>query len=426
MGSDQKQENPRLQNVVTALKQQGVTTAHVGIFDIEGGFRERRLDLDDIADTFDNGGTFVNVLHRWDIADAVYREGPFIGESVKIDPDSVRHFPFEKDAALFVADYTGSSADTSPRELLQRQVAKASEMGFDVRCALEFEFIVLQETATSIRDKGYRNLNTFAADNRCWSGQSAAIYSDFVRELGELVAHSEIDLLGLGLELGPGCFEATLRAASPIKAADDAALFKSFTRAFCRRRDLTASFMAQLSSEFPGLSGHVHLSLTKKDSGANAFYDAAQPDCMSKTMQAFVGGLTTLVPDTLALCAHTTNAYRRLVPGNWAPRTATWAIQNYAAAVRVVSQPESKCRLEFRLPAADTNPHLALAMTLGEGLWGIEHGVALASPLQGGGPTDTPKVGTALPHDLFEAAARLESNKAAREIFGDTFVDHFV
>ena len=60
-----------------------------------------------------------------------------------------------------------------------------------------------------------------------------------------------------------------------------------------------------------------------------------------------------VAPEALALCAHTVNAYRRLTPGNWAPRTATWAVQNYAAAVRAVPAPAKLARLEFRLPAQE-------------------------------------------------------------------------
>ena len=49
-----------------------------------------------------------------------------------------------------------------------------------------------------------------------------------------------------------------------------------------------------------------------------------------------------------------------------------------ASAVRVVNDGPETTRIEFRLPAADTNPHLALALALGAGLWGIENQVAAA------------------------------------------------
>lgn len=413
-------------DLIGDLTKNGVTTAHVGIFDLDGALRERRLALTDLAPYLDGGGTFVNVLHQWDTAESVHGSGPFVGEAIAIDPASARRYPFEPDAALLIADFTGPSGALSPRNLLRGLVERAAAAGYAVRCSLEFEFIVLDETAESIRAKGYDDLTPFAPDNRCWAGQSAAIYSDFVRELQELLEAADIGLYGLGLELGPGCFEATLGASDPLKAADDAALFKTFTKAFCRQRGLTASFMAQLSADYPGLGGHVHLSLADAKTAKGVFHDGGDGQRMSPTMRSFIAGLIELAPDSLALCCHTVNAYRRLTPGNWAPRTATWAVQDYSVAVRAVPEPQDVARLEFRLPAADTNPFLALAMVLGAGLYGIEKKTALPPAVEGHGPGSDPEGAPALPHDLLEAADRLDKCAAAREIFGNPFIDHFV
>ena len=60
--------------------------------------------------------------------------------------------------------------------------------------------------------------------------------AEFVAELEQTLRTGEIALFGLGLELGPGCFEATLRARDPLGAADDAALFKTSPRPFAAAR----------------------------------------------------------------------------------------------------------------------------------------------------------------------------------------------
>src|SRR5690606_39566711 len=73
-----------------------------------------------------------------------------------------------------------------------------------------------------------------------------------------------IYLYALGVELGPGCFEATLRHGDALRAADDAGFFRMFTKAFCRQRGLTASFMPLLGAGYPGIGGHVSLSLDRK------------------------------------------------------------------------------------------------------------------------------------------------------------------
>ncbi len=429
-GKETGRHDGDLQAVLADLEKAGVAVVHVGIVDLDGVFRERRLRLAELGE-FAEGATFVNVLPQWDIADQVFGGGPFVGEPIAIDPGSVRPYPFEADAALLVADYSGPSAALSPRELLRAQVAKAAAMGYDVRCAFEFEFIVLEETAHSLREKNFEGLTPFAIDNHCWAGQTAAVHSDFVARLEQRLVAAEVPLHALGVELGPGCFEATLKAGEPVRAADDATFFRLFTKAHCRREGLTASFMAQLGADYPGLSGHIHLSLAAKEQGgANAFADGAREDGLSGVCRAFIAGVVELAPEALALCAHTVNAYRRLTPGNWAPQTASWAPQNYAAAIRAVAEPESRCRLEYRLPASDTNPYLALAMMLGAGLDGIERGAEPPPPIATAGTGEAPPPGSTaaprLPHDLFEATERLAGSRRARAIFGDAFIDHFV
>ena len=411
---------------MAGLREEGKRICHVAIPDLDASLRERRLAIDDLEAVFGPAGTFVNVLHKWDSADLVTGEPPFVGEHVDLDWTSVRDWPFERDAFLIFADYGGPSASLSPREVLKAQVERAAKAGFGVRAALEFEFHVLKETAESLRAKGYESLELFAVDNRCWSSQSAAVYGDYVASLEEVILGAGIGLFGLGLELGPGCFEATLRAAHPLKAADDAVLFKTLTRAHARRMGMTASFMAQLGADYPGLSGHVHLSLADSESGAPLFGDETDSEGMGAVMRSATAGIVELAPELLALVAHTVNAYRRLAPGNWAPKTATWAVQNYAAAVRAVPVPRDLARVEFRLPAADTNPYLAVATALGAALHGIEHGTALPPPLARGGPDETPEGVPQLPRTLAEAVERLDGSRAARAIFGNTFIDHFV
>ena len=47
-------------------------------------------------------------------------------------------------------------------------------------------------------------------------------------------------------------------------AADKAVLFKTFTKVLAQRRGLMATFMAKWSNNWPGQSGHIHLSLRDK------------------------------------------------------------------------------------------------------------------------------------------------------------------
>jgi glutamine synthetase len=82
----------------------------------------------------------------------------------------------------------------------------------------------------------------------------------------------------------------------------------------------------------------------------------------------------------------------------------------------------SALRIEHRQPAADMNPYLAMAATLGAGLWGVEKRLALPAETRGDAGTDGPG---RLPRTLREATDRFSASKAARALFGEAFVDHY-
>lgn len=411
--------------LIKALEAIGADTVHVGVFDFASVFRERRLRRDDLIKGADTA-VFANVLPKWDSAENILFPGPYRSETVTYDLASLRPYPFEKNAAALVADYSGPQARIMPRRVLADQVAKAHAMGFDISAAFEFEFIVLNETADTLRAKGFTNLSHYAADNRCWSGQTAATYAPFVSDLEDLLARAGVDLYSLSVELGPGCFEATLRHRDALRAADDAAFFRMFTKAFCRQRDLTASFMALTGAGFPGIGGHVTLSLNERKTGRNVFGDRNDANGLSTTAKSFLAGIIDGVPEVFPMIGNTVNAYRRLAPGSWAPKTVSWAPYNYAAAVRTAAETEEMTRLELRLPGSDLNPHLALAAMLGAGLDGLERKLELTSaPIASGGPNEIPEGVERLPVDLLEATKRFRASAKARARHGDQFVDHY-
>jgi glutamine synthetase len=398
---------------------------HVGVFDYASMFRERRLRREDLIRSADTA-VFANVLPKWDAGENILFPGPYRSETVAYDVSSLRPYPFEKNAAALVADYTGPQAAIMPRRVLAQQVAKDERFGFDVLTAFEFEFIVLNETAETLRTKGFANLDHYAPDNRCWSGQTAATHAAFVSDLEDVLTRADVDLYSLSVELGPGCFEATLRHRSAMRAADDAAFFRLFTKAFCRQRGLTASFMALTGQGFPGIGGHITLSLSERKTGRNAFGDRSDGQGLSPTAKSFLAGIIEGVPEVFPMIGNTVNAYRRLAPGSWAPKTVSWAPYNYAAAVRTATETEAMTRLELRLPGSDLNPHLALAAMLGAGLDGLDRNLALtAAPITSGGPDEIPEGVERLPIDLLAATRRFRASAKARALHGDAFVDHY-
>ena len=407
------------------IREKGADSVHIGMVDPEGEFRDKRVSAEKAVKLAKQGYPFCEVLYFWDIAENTFRDGAFIDRPATLFADTIRTYPFAERSVLCLADFTGEFGRRTPRNVCLDQIAKAASLGFDVFSAFEFEFFVFDETAETMKAKNYRDLTHFAQGNRTYSLQTAALYGDLLEGLDETMGTMDVRLDAIHTELGPGCFEAPLVYAGGIKGADDAFLFKNFARSYFARNDLTVSFMSKLSPSLSGQSGHLHLSLRDK-AGKPVFADPSQPDGLSTTARHFIGGMLKLMPDLLAMCSSTVNAYKRLVPGAWAPTAANWGVQNRTAAVRVINDTADATRLEFRVPSADTNPYLALAMMLGAGLHGIEHGIEPPAGSAENFYLAKPAPETVFPRDLWDAAQRLKESDTATALFGSDFVASFV
>jgi glutamine synthetase len=388
-------------------------------------FRHKKVDREKALKLAGDGYPFCDVLYLWDTEEEVYGGGMFRDQDAALDPTSIRSWPFAENEAIILADFTGNFGQLSGRNQLINQLERAEKLGFDVNAAFEFEFNLFDETPQTAREKGFRNLTPYAQANRTYSLRTSVEYADLLEEFTQMLAKMGVDVDALHTELGPGCFEAPLKHARGLKAADDAALFKNFAKAFFAKKGLMACFMSKVSEDLPGQSGHMHISLTRESDQSPAFYDANSASGLSDTAHAFAGGMLTHMPEWLALCAHTTNAYRRLVPGAWAPTYAAWGVQNRTSALRAIPGSPKATRLEFRVPSADTNPYLAMAMALASGLNGIEAGLGAPALREDDCYLTPAPEGTAFPLDLTEAADRLAASASARMAFGDAFVDNF-
>jgi glutamine synthetase len=231
-------------------------------------------------------------------------------------------------------------------------------------------------------------------------------------------------LEGLHTETGPGVLEAAIQYADVLEGADRAALFKTFVKVLAERRGWMATFMAKWSRDWPGQSGHLHVSL-EDAAGRPVFYDADMPHRMSDAMRWFIGGQQALLPELLAMVASNVNSYTRLIPGFWAPTDATWGIDNRTCALRAIPGSPQSQRVEYRIAAADINPYLALAAAVGSGLWGIEHRVEPDAPVAGNAYARAYPKRRQLPRTLWEAAQRLRNSQAAKALFGEAFVAHY-
>ncbi|MEO6966491.1 MAG: hypothetical protein ABI076_11440 [Acidobacteriaceae bacterium] len=404
----------------------------VGMFDIDGILRGKYMRLDKFLNALDDGFGFCDVVLGWDSNDQLYDSSTYTGwhtaypdAQVRILPKTVRALPFEENVPLFLAEMAGKGESVCPRGTLRRIVDRAADMGFAVNAAIEFEFFMFNETPETVRAKNYNGLTPITPGNFGYSVLRSSVHSEFYLSLMNMCRDMRIPLEALHTETGPGVLEAALLYDDALESADRAALFKTFTKVFSQRRGWMATFMAKWSNKVPGQSGHIHLSLKDKKTGKPAFFDETKPHNMSDTMRWFVGGQQALMPELFAMIACTVNSYSRLIPGFWAPVNATWGVDNRTTALRVIAGTEKSQRVEYRVAAADINPYIALAASIGSGLWGIEHKIEPSKAVKGNAYKQTFSKRMQLPATLTEAAGRLRTSKAANDLFGHEFVEHY-
>ena len=422
--------------LVDIYRAEGVRRVKIGFTDIDGVMRGKYLSLDKFASIADGTSGFCDCVFGWDVDDQLYDNASYTGwhtafpdATYRIDLSSERRLADEQNIPLFLADFVGEGQyhPICPRNQLKRMIDRASSAGFASRMAFEYEFFVFKETPASAAAKHYRDLEPLTPGNFGYSLLRTFSLSDLFNELMDHCANHGINLEGLHCETGPGVWEAAITVDDALAAADQAALFKVLTKSFFQKRGMIATFMAKWSMDYPGQSGHLHQSLVTTDGTRSIFFDDQDSSGMSDLMRHYVAGIQTHLPALLAMTAPTINSYTRLVKGAWAPTASTWGIENRTTALRVIKGSAKSQRVEFRIGAADANPYLTAAATLGAGLLGIAAKLPLGDAIQGNAyeVQDSLPSAQQLPANLLDATRAFEASDAAIELFGQAFVEHF-
>lgn len=312
------------------IAERAIDNVKVGVFDVDGIMRGKYMSREKFLSALKSGFGFCDVVLGWDSNDQLYDNVKYTGwhtaypdAPVRLVPDTCRELPLEPSTVLFLGEFAQKAEGVCPRGALRRVLKRASDMGYSVRSAAEFEFFVFDETPFSVREKHYKNLRTITPGFYGYSVLRSSVHAEFYHGLLDTMRKMDVALEGLHTETGAGVLEAAITVDEALASADKAALFKTFTKIYAERQNKMVTFMAKWSHDWPGQSGHLHVSLKDKN-GDPVFHDAKKPHSMSDTMRWFVGGQQRLMPELLAMVACTVNSYTRLIPGFWAPTASMW------------------------------------------------------------------------------------------------------
>jgi glutamine synthetase len=407
----------------------------IALTDIDGILRGKYISTEKFLSVIGTGMGFCDVIFGWDAGDVVYNNvqytGPHTGypdTPAVLDISTFRKIPWENDLPFFLCELAGGKNSPSavcPRQLLKKIADTAKQQGYSPVFSQEFEWYNFAETPKTANDKQFRNLIPLTPGMFGYSILRSSLENPYFTDLFEWLQKFNVPLEGLHTETGPGTYEAAIRHADIIEAADRAVLFKTAVKEIAYRHGIMASFMAKINENLPGCGGHVHQSLWDKKGGTNLFYDEKDKLKMSSLLKSYLAGQLYCLPHILPLVAPTINSYKRLVEGAWAPTTLTWGVDNRTVAFRALPGSSKSCRLETRVIGSDVNPYLAMAACLASGLYGIKNKLKLNQPATSGNGYKDYSNGV-LPSTLLDATRQMKASKLAKELLGEKFVEHFV
>jgi glutamine synthetase len=382
-------------NVIDTLKwlsdQSEVTSLRAAVCDLNGVMRGKRIPVEQAERVLEGGLRMplsVVGVDIWgeDIANSplVFTTGDAdglcepIGRGIlPIDwtPEPTGLIP------LWLREENGNPFGGDPRRALAGIVERYTEMGLTPVIAMELEFYLYDpKEDRPIAPHSPVTGKRLDAD-AVLSIDEIDEFGAFFRDVYAACAHQGVPADSAIAENGIGQFEINLlHVDDPLRAADDAVLFKRIVKGVARKHGFAASFMAKPYGGKSGSGLHVHFSLVDKN-GVNVFDN--DTDQGSPAMVHAVGGLLEAMAETTLLFAPHFNSYRRLRPGTHAPSAAAWGYENRTVAVRIPGGSPKARRIEHRVAGADANPYLVLAGILGGALIGMEREITPPDPVRG-------------------------------------------
>lgn len=335
----------------------------------------------------------------------------------KPDPASFIQLPWKPEVGWVAADLwmNGQPVEHAPRNVLKAQIARAAELGYQMKTGVECEFFLIQPDGSAIADPADTQIKP------CYDQQALMRRYEVITEICD-----GMQTLGWGPyqndhEDANGQFEMNWLYDEALVTADRHAFFKYMVKSVAEKHGLRATFMPKPFLHLTGNGCHMHVSLWK--GGKNAFTDPEQPDGLSPTGLAFIGGLIHSADALAAFLNPTVNSYKRISAprttsgATWSPNSVTWTGNNRTHMVRV---PEGD-RFELRLADGATNPYLMPAAVLAAGLDGLHANRDPGPRLDINMYTDGHTVPDAkkLPLNLLDALRALDASEPLKAALGE-------
>jgi glutamine synthetase len=437
------------ERLVALVKEGNLRTVRVSWPDQHGILRGKTLTPNAFLHALRNGQDFQTAVLIMDTANRIifplFRAGGGFGipemtgypDMILVpDPLSFRELPWAPGTGWCLSDayfQNGKPVPFSSRHVLRRWLEKLAEHGYEYVSGLEVEWYITkledpmllpeqsgwppEPPKVSAVAHGFQYLTESRQD------EIDGILSILERQLQEV----GLPLRTMEDEWGPGQCEFTFDPRKGMESADNMVLFRTAAKQICRRNGYHASFMCRPNLENFFSSGwHLHQSLRDIGTQQNAFTARGEGEWgtgewLSDVGRFFVGGLLEHAAAQCVFSTPTINGYKRFRPESFAPDKITWALENRAAYIRVVSAGpgDEAAHIENRAGEPSANPYLYMASQIIAGLDGIQGKTDPGPMSEEPYLVDKPL----LPRSLMDAMEALKADGVFNEALGKPFME---
>ena len=347
--------------------------------------------------------------------------------AMRPDMTTLRNVPWLEKTALVICDVfdeeTGEPVEVAPRQILKRQIQRAADAGYTVKCGSELEFYMFKDSFEEAAGKGYRGLQPHSDYIMDYHILQTTKDEYMIRQFRNHMDNAGVPVEFSKGEFGRGQQEINLRYSDALTMADRHSVYKNGVKEIAALSGRAVTFMAKWTMDEAGSSCHLHSSVWNEDGSKSLMWDSEKDQHMSDLFRGYLGGLMATAREFAWMFAPSVNSYKRYQAGSWAPTAIAWGHDNRTCGFRLVGE-HAGLRIESRIPGADANPYYAFAATIAAGLHGIENGLEPPAMFKGNAyeAKDVPRV----PTSLHEAVAEFERSEVGRKAFGDAVFEHLL
>lgn len=320
---------------------------------------------------------------------------------------------------IYKPDRTPFEGD--PRLVLKKVLAEAESQGYQFRVGPELEFFLFHTddngapTTITHEKAGYFDVSPIDM------GENAR--RDMVLTLEEM----DFEIESSHHEVAPAQHEIDFSPEDAMSIADKIVTFKLAVKSIAKRHGLHATFMPKPKENECGSGMHINMALYKN--GQNVFFDANDPEGISKEARWFIAGIMEHIKGMTLITNPLINSYKRLVSGYEAPVYITWSVKNRTPLIRAFRKEKDSVRLELRSPDPAANPYLALAACLAAGLDGMNKQLEPPAPIIGDvfKQIDEYEIEVEkLPESMHSAIREFKQDEVIKDVIGDHIYQHYL